>query len=227
MKPKGNFMVRKRFDRLMQELRDDLLSLGSSVEDALKHALRSLQTGNPAIATWVISNDAAIDEMRHNLEERVIGLLATQQPIVARDLRLLSAVSAISTELERIGDYATSIARRVHRAPEHPAPVPLPTAIETMTSITIEMVQISLQAFLNEDEELARSLGTRDDAVDKLEDTLHDDLIAHIQAHPECTAAAVDMLDIIHALERAADRATNIGERVIYLVTSDIEELNT
>lgn len=220
-------MVRKRFDRLMQELRDDLLRLGSSVEEALQHALRSLQTSNPAIAMWVITNDATIDEMRHNLEERVIGLLATQQPIVARDLRLLSAVSAIATELERIGDYATSVARRVHRAPEHPAQVPLPDAIESMTSITIEMVRTSLQAFLNEDEALARSLGSRDDEVDKLEDTLHDDLIEYIQNYTECTAAAVDMLDIIHALERAADRATNIGERVIYLVTSDIEEINT
>lgn len=219
-------MIRKRYNYLVENLRDDLLALGSAVEHALLHALNCLQTRNITVAHWVIDNDSQIDRDRTNLEERVIKLLATQQPIVARDLRLLSVVASIATELERIGDYASSIARRVCRSLQTETAPDLPPAIEQMTHEAVAMLRTSLDAFLHQDVELARSLAAADNRLDTLRDQIDTELKDRIRADVACLDAAIDLRDIVHALERSADRATNIGEQVIYLVTSDIEELN-
>jgi phosphate transport system protein len=203
-----------------------MLKLGTVVEQSLERAVHCLQNQNASVALWVIENDIQIDDFRHNMEERAVNILATQQPVVAQDLRLLSVVSAIATELERIGDYASGIARRVRHDPERMSQIEWSEQLERMTYLAQQMLHTSMEAFLQQDETMARNLGHTDEEVDALRDALRTDLIAMARKDTQYLDAVVDMLDVVHLLERAADRATNIGERVIYLVTSDVEEIN-
>ncbi len=219
-------MVRERYTRQISSLREDLLRMGSMVEQALLRAITSLDTWDSVVATQIIHDDAQIDEIWRTLEERAIHLLATQQPIVASDLRLITVANAIASELERIGDYANIIARRVKRATRRPVLVAPPPAIKEMAALAIQMLNTSLEAFLRQDVDLAHSLAQSDERVDELEDQLRSEIMALVKADPEKIEAAIDMLDAIHALERTADRATNIGERVIFLSTNSVEDLN-
>ncbi len=219
-------MLRERYAHQIGGLKDDLLRMGSMVEQALIQALKALETWDTTIAAQVISDDRQIDQVWRSLEERIITLLATQQPIVASDLRLCMVVTAIAGELERIGDYANAIAKRVRSATRRPALLLPPPQIQEMARLTIQMVNTSLQAFLRQDAKLAHSLTISDERVDELEDLLRTEIIAAAKADLTRLEAAIDMLDIIRALERAADRATNISERVIYLVTNSVETIN-
>ncbi|MEI8166877.1 MAG: phosphate signaling complex protein PhoU [Chloroflexales bacterium] len=218
--------LRERYAHQIGSLRDDLLRMGSMVEQALRRATQALETWDTVIAAQVINDDAQIDQVWRSLEERAIHLLATQQPIVASDLRLCVVVTAIAGELERIGDYANSIAKRVRRATRRRALLPPPPQIQAMAYLAIQMVNTSLQAFLRQDAEMAYSLTASDEHVDELEDKLRAEIIAAAQAHPDLFEAAIDMLDVVHTLERVADRATNIGERVIYMATNSVETIN-
>lgn len=219
-------MIRKQFAHRIDEICDDVMKLGNAAEQALQHAMHSLQNQNSATALWVIEHDATIDEARTTLEERVITLLATQQPVYAHDLRLLAVVSSIATELERIGDYASNIAKRVYNDPDNLAQVALPDEISQMAAITQKMLHSSLHAFIQQDEQLARSLGETDNQVDELRHRVQASLVQYAQQHPQYVGAVVDLIDVVRVLERAADRTTNIGERVIYILTSEITELN-
>ncbi len=219
-------LLRERYASQIGGLRDDLLRMGSMVEQALIRATTALETWDTDAAAQVISDDAQIDKVWRDLEERTIYLLATQQPVVASDLRLCTVVTAIAGELERIGDYANSIAKRVRQTTRRPALLPPPPQIHDMARMAVQMVNTSLQAFLLQDADLAHGLTASDDRVDELEDRLREEIIAAARTDPALFDAAVDMLDIVHALERSADRATNIGERVIYLVTRSVETIN-
>jgi phosphate transport system protein len=219
-------MARERYTQQIAGLRDDLLRMGSMVEQALLKAGRALETWDTDLAAQVIKEDVQIDSVWHDLEERTIHLLATQQPIVASDLRLCTAVTSIAGELERIGDYANIIARRVRQAARRPALLPPPPQIQEMAHLAIQMVNTSLQAFLRQDIDLAHSLTASDERVDELEDRLRGEIIAAARADPALFEAAIDMIDLVHAIERTADRATNIAERVIYMATSTVETIN-
>lgn len=219
-------MLRTNYTRQIDNLRDDLVRLGSMVEYALDRAVKSLETWDTIAAAQITRDDALIDEAWRNVEACTIHLLATQQPIVATDLRLMTAVISIAGELERIGDYANSIAKRVRRAARRPTIVTPPRQINELYTLAIQMVHLSLDAFLKQDNWLAHSLGPLDERVDQLTEQLREELLAVARADGQKVDAVVDMLDVVHALERAADRATNIAERVIYLVTSDVETIN-
>ncbi|MCS6880872.1 MAG: phosphate signaling complex protein PhoU [Oscillochloridaceae bacterium] len=219
-------MLRERYARQINSLREDLLRMGSMVEQSLLRALHALETWDALEAARVADEEPKIDSVWHDLEERTIRLLATQQPVVAGDLRLITAVTAIAGELERIGDYANSIARRVRRAVRRPVLVMPPAQIYEMATLALQMINTSLEAFLRQDADLAHSLTATDERVDELEDRLREHLIAEAQARPEQIEGIIELLEVAHALERSADRATNIGERVIYLCTSTTETIN-
>ncbi len=219
-------MLRERYARQINSLREDLLRMGSMVEQALLRALHALETWDALEAARVTGDDPKIDAAWRDLEERAIRLLATQQPIVASDLRLITTVTAIASELERIGDYANSIARRVRRAVRRTTLLLPPPQINEMATLAIQMINTSLESFLRQDTDLAHSLSATDERVDELEDHLREQLITEAQARPEQLEAVIDLLEVVHALERSADRATNIGERVIYLCTSSTETIN-
>lgn len=219
-------MIRRQFVHRVEGLRDDLLQLGDSVAQSLERSLNSLRNQNTATAQWVIENDARIDEHRRRLEERVVMFFATQQPVVAHDLRLVASVGAIATELERIGDYASHIAASVFQQSDTMAEMAWSADIEQMTVLVQRMVRESLEAFLNQDVEQARHLGTLDEEVDTLRDKLQFDLVQRAQGNIHYLNSILAMLNVVHVMERAADRATNIGERVIYIMSSNMEEIN-
>jgi phosphate transport system protein len=206
-------------------LREELLRLGSIVEHALDQSIKCFETWDNELAEKIIKDDVEIDEARYHLEEKVISIIATQQP-VASDLRLLGSVFAISTELERIGDYAASIARRQRRVSHRPMLVTPPAALPEMATHAQKMLSMSLDAFLRQDVQMAHDLGEYDEKVDELEDKLRDELIALAIEEPQRFEAVIDLLDVVHALERVADRSTNIAERIIYLETNIMKEIN-
>jgi phosphate transport system protein len=206
-------------------LREELLRLGSIVEHALDQSIKCFETWDNELAEKIIKDDVEIDEARYHLEEKVISIIATQQP-VASDLRLLGSVFAISTELERIGDYAASIARRQRRVSHRPMLVTPPAALPEMASHAQKMLSMSLDAFLRQDVQMAHDLGEYDEKVDEFEDKLRDELIALAIEEPQRFEAVIDLLDVVHALERVADRSTNIAERIIYLETNIMKEIN-
>jgi phosphate transport system protein len=218
-------MSRERFARQLEDLREDLLRLGNRVEHALQRSVRSIETWNTTLAAQVIQDDKEIDIAKQTVEERVIMLIATQQP-VASDLRLLGSVFAIATELERIGDYASSIARRLQRVSSRPMLVTPPAGLSEMAAISQKMLNMSLEGFLRQDVAMVHRMAEFDDRVDQFEDRLREEMLELAQKEPKRIESILDILDMVHALERAADRATNIGERVIYLETNAIEELN-
>lgn len=219
-------VIRKHYVSQLEEIRDEVLSLGQTVEQSLTRAIHSLQTQNAAVANWVIENDSQIDEARRVLEERAIHMLATQQPVVAQDLRLVAVVSAIATELERIGDYANHIAQRSLRHPEQLAQIGWPDDINRMTERAQQMLHTSLEAFFQGDADIARSLKEQDNEVDELRDRLHDQLTSFARNNEQYIPTVIDMIDVVNLLERTADRTTNIGERVVYIATSEVVELN-
>jgi phosphate transport system protein len=218
--------MRVHFEQRIEGLRDDVMVLGDAVERSLIQAIQVLHTHNAATASWIAENDKRIDQVRYQLEERVVAFLATQQPIVAHDLRLLAAVSAIATELERIGDYANGIAQRASQPSHQTGQLAWPESIGEMETRALHMLRISLEAFLNEDVEQARNLGALDDRVDDLRDQLQLELVKQAQENVQAIPTVIDLLEVVRILERTADRATNIGERVIYIATNQVEEIN-
>ncbi len=214
-------MRRTRYDHQIENLRQDLIRLGSMVEQALSKTIKSLATQNGLTASWIIQDDVQINYARYVLEEETLSLLATQQP-TAGDLRFLNVAETIAAELEHIGDYACAIALRVERMEIRSSLVsPSPELLE-MAALTRRMLHASLEALLNRDSECARSLEQQDQRVDAYECQLRAELIELARKQPQHVEAIVDLLDIIHALERVADRSATIGEQVRYLVNSAI-----
>lgn len=216
---------RPRFDHELEDVRNNIMRAGSQVEKALADAMRALEIWDSVLAQRVIALDRDIDDARTALEEDVLVILATQQP-VADDLRLLQVSTAIMSELERMGDYAKRVARETIAATRAPALVPAPTQLQTMGQLALSMLHTSLDAFVSQDCDQARTLSASDEKVDELEDRIAAALIADAQAEPTTLECLLHLLNIAHALERFADRATNIGERVIYLATRETEALN-
>lgn len=216
---------RPRFDRELTDVHDMLLRTGIQVEQALRDALHALTTWDSLMARRVISLDGNIDAAQMNLAADVLLILATQQP-VGRDLRLLQAAVLMMGELERMGDYAKQIARATLAASNAPLLVSAPARLQTMGYDAIAMLSSALDAFSNLDCEQARSLAPQDTCIDDLEDRIRADLLADAQDAPATIPCVVQLIRIARILERVADRATNIGERVIYLVTCRTESLN-
>jgi phosphate transport system protein len=218
--------MRDRYLRQLKLVHDDLLRMGSRVEHALDDAMRSLETWDTSLARRVISGDREIDETRTSIEEAVLELLATQQPVLATDLRTLNATIAIAGELERAGDYAKAVAKRVERCLRAPALLETPAGLHRMGTLAQAMLHTCLDAFVRLDVGLARSLAAEDERVDKLEDQVVGELMAAARQDAGKLDCAIYLLDVAHTLERLADRTTNIAERVIFIATNVTEELN-
>lgn len=218
--------MRERYLRQLKLVHDDLLRMGSRVEHALADAMRALATWDTALAKQVIGGDREIDTARTAIEEEVLELLATQQPVLATDLRMLNATIAIASELERAGDYAKGIAKRVERCLRAPVLLDPPAGLHRMGELAQAMLHASLDAFVRTDVALARSLASEDERVDQLEDQVVEKLMDAARQDPSKLDCAIYLLDVAHTLERLADRTTNIAERVIFIATNVTEELN-
>lgn len=214
-------MQKADLDRQLRELQENLLVLGSMVEKAIAKALDALKTRDMEASAQIIKEDDAIDLLRYQLEEHCIELIATQQP-VARDLRRLVAILHIAVELERMGDYAEGIGKISLLMGEEPPLKPL-VDIPRMAEKAAIMLRNSLDALVNRDVVAAMGVCNADDEVDALYDQVYRELLTYMIEDPKSIRRATHLLWVAHDLERVADRATNIAERVIYLVTGKMQ----
>ncbi len=217
-------MPRRDFDRDLRLLQDELLSLGGMVEKAIARSMDALKTRDLDLSRQVVREDDIIDRRRSQLEERCIDLIATQQPL-AGDLRILITVLHVATELERIGDYAEGIAKISLMMGEEPPLKPL-IDIPKMADRSSDMLRRSLDAFVNRDVVASMAVWRDDDEIDALYDDVYRELMEYMVSDPSTIRRATFLLWVAHDLERIGDRTTNIAERVIYLVTGKMIEVN-
>lgn len=214
-------MARADFDRDLSQLEAEIILMGGMVENAIIDALHSLQNRDLKLADRVIDTDDRIDDKEQDIEEAAIDLLRKEAP-VATDLRRIMAALFVAGELERIGDYAEGLAKISQMMGNEP-PLKELIDIPRMAEIALNMLKRSLDAFIERDrtraQKIARSIGPSDDEVDVLYETVQTDLIDLMKQNPENVERATYLLWAAHNLERVADRATNIAERAIYLVT--------
>ena len=213
-------MVRADFDRNLKLLQEELLLLGGLVEKAIVDSIEALKTRNLELSHKVVAQDDIIDKKTNEIEEKAIDLIATQQPI-AIDLRTLMSVIHISVELERMGDYAEGIGKIGIMMGNDPPVKPL-VDIPKMADKASGMLKRSLDSLGRRDPILARQVCDDDDEVDNLYDQIYNDLIQLMISDPSTIQRATYLMWAAHDLERIADRATNIGERVIFLVTGQL-----
>jgi phosphate transport system protein len=216
-------MTRGTFDKSLSELQQELLKMGSMVEEAIHLAVESLAKQSQNLARQIIDGDDAIDNLTERIEEECIRLIALQQPL-ARDLRVVTTVWRIAADLERIADHATNIAEITERIGTEPLIKPL-YDIPKMAELAEGMVRNSLQAFVERDVAAAKANCLQDDQVDRLYESILNELTDFIlkDANRSQVVQSMNLLFVARYLERVADHATNIGERVIYLVTGQHE----
>jgi len=217
-------MVRRVFEEQIRELLDDLLEMGQMVADSIDRAVQALARQDTVLAQQVIDFDEEINALQHDIDEKCLVLIATQQPM-ASDLRSILAVSNIAAELERIGDYAEGIGRLALKLAGRPFIKPL-IDIPRMAEESRRMLMTSLEAFAREDVEAARQVGAADDTVDSLYDQVYRELLVFMMEDPRTITQATYLLWVAHNLERIADRTTNIAERVIFMASGRIVDLN-
>jgi phosphate transport system protein len=199
--------------------------MGDMVGKAILRSIEALKNRDINLANQVIAEDHKVNEKRFEIEEQCIQLIATQQPM-ASDLRILVSVLNIITELERIGDYAVGNARVAIMIGNEPPLKPL-IDIPRMAEKTVNMLQRSLEAFINRDAEAVRKINEEDDEVDGLYDQVFRELLSFMMEDPRTVTRATRLMWVAHNLERAADRVTNICERVLFIVTGKMEEIGT
>ena len=218
-------MTRQQFSHNLQELREEIVSMSSMVDKAIARSVDALRRQDVELARQVMHSDMTINEQRWHIEERALLLLATQAPM-ARDLRVISTVIHISTELERMADHAAGNAKIAVETANEPLLKPI-VDLPRMGDLAREMLSDSITAFINEDEPSARAIVERDDAVDELYDQVYRELLTYMMADPGTINRATHLLWAAHNLERIADRVTNICERVVFQVTGNLEEITT
>jgi len=218
-------MLRKTFENDIQQLKDDLLLLGSLVEQQTLDAVEALKKRDLEAARRIYAADAKINEKRFAIENQVMILIATQQPM-AHDLRLLASILEVSAELERMGDYAKGMATINIRMGDEPLLKPL-IDVPRMAQIASSMLHRALTAFVNEDAETAKAIPKEDDEVDALYDQVYRELMTFVIKDPKTIDRANYLLWAAHNLERMADRVTNICERTIFIVTGEIMEIDS
>ena len=212
-------MPRTIFEQELTALQDDLLLMGSMVEKALTKAMDALRNRDMQAAREVVRDDDIIDDKQVEIEERCIHIIATQTP-VARDLRYLLAVLHIGTELERMADYAEGIGKISLMMGDEPPLKPL-IDIPRMADKTMDMMRRSLDALVERDIVMANQVRDDDDEVDALYDQVFRELLTYMIEDPRNIKRATYLVWVAHDLERVADRATNIAEQVLFLVTGN------
>jgi phosphate transport system protein len=216
--------TRATLDRRIQEHLDEILVLGSMVEQAITGSVQALKERDLPTAQTIYDQDIQINNKRYNIEQKTLTTVATQQPM-ARDLRILSSILDIAGELERIGDYAKGIARITIRLGDDP-PLRALHHIPKMAALTSDMLHRAVGAFVALDEETAGAIPQEDDQVDDLYNALYRELLDIMLDDHGKVDQATFHLWVSHNLERAADRVTNICERTIFTVTGNLVEFD-
>ena len=208
------------FDEELQHLKEKLLRMGSLVEDAIKNSIHALVERDNALAQKVIDNDRLVNTLDVEIDEESIRLIALRQP-KATDLRFITMAMKITTDLERMGDFAVNIAERAIELNEEPVLKPY-IDIPKMREIAESMIRDALNAFVKKDKHLALDVIIRDDQVDDLKRDVLQELALYMAKDPATVSRAMKVSFVAQYLERVADHATNIAEMVIYLVEGKI-----
>jgi len=217
-------VTRTNFDQSLKAMQQDILRMGGLVEAAISQAVEALSKQDVELAQKVIDGDALIDDLEDQIDALCLKLIATQQPM-AKDLRRISAGLKIITDLERMADYAEDIAKVAKKIGRQPLIKPL-IDIPRMAQLAQKMVQEALDAYVQENVDLAYRMAKDDDQVDSLHNQVFRELLVYMMEDPKTITQATYLLFVSRFLERIADHATNIGEDVIYLVTGERKELN-
>lgn len=217
-------MVRRYFEEQIRELLEDLLEMGQMVTDSIQRSVQALSQQDEELAGQVIAYDDEINAIQQEIDEKCLVLLATQQPM-ASDLRAILAISNIAAELERIGDYAEGIGRLAIKLSDRPLLKPL-IDIPRMAEASRRMLTTALEAFARQDVAAAEAVGKADDEIDALYDQIYRELLVFMMEDPRTITQATYLLWIAHNLERIGDRTTNIAERVVFLNSGKIVDLN-
>jgi phosphate transport system protein len=217
-------MLRKTFETEIKQVKDDILMLGSMVEQAIIESVSALKKRDIKASEKILENDRQINKKRFEIEDKLMVLIATQQPM-AHDLRLLASIMEINSELERMGDYAKGIANINIRMGDLPLLKPL-IDVPRMAEKGADMLHRALTAFVNEDIETSRKIPVEDDEVDALYNQVYRELMTIVIADPKTIERANWLLWTAQNLERFADRVTNICERTVFIVTGELTEIN-
>jgi len=217
-------VTREAYHNALINLQDEVLEMAGMVANAIKKSVESLQKRDINESKTIITNDSFINKKRFAIEERCISLIATQQPM-AVDLRVLTSILSIITDLERMGDHAEGIAKISLLIGDEPLVKPL-IDIPRMSDIGLSMLDKCLKAFVNRDVEAARLICNEDDTVDALHDQVYRELLILMIQNPKIIHQATYLTWVSHNLERIADRVTNIAERIVFMVTGKMEEMN-
>jgi len=212
------------YDREFSQACDDILRLGSLVDQAIDRSIQSLAHHDRVLAQQVIVGDAVINELRFRVEEACLALIATQQP-TAGDLRAAVAAMNLVVDMERMGDHAAGICKTVLRMGDEPLLKPL-VDIPLMAQCAREMLNEVLKAFVDRYEARARRAASRDGELDRLYKTIFSDLIEIMASDKDSVSRGTYLMWCAHNLERIGDRVTNIAERVIFMTTGDMRELS-
>lgn len=210
----------KHIERQLESLKERILRLGTLVEEAISKSITALINRDTSLAQRVMANDSDIDAMEVEVEEECLKILALYQPVAA-DLRFVVAVLKINNDLERMGDLARNIAKRVTQL-EGGDPYDLPPEIRTMATQAQEMVRQCLDAVVKRDPTLARQVREEDDIVDEARQRIQRRVMQGIKDHPENVENLLRINSVAKHIERIADMATNIAEDVVYMVEGDI-----
>ncbi|HTQ10249.1 MAG TPA: phosphate signaling complex protein PhoU [Fimbriimonadaceae bacterium] len=216
-------LTRSQFEEELEKLRNRLLAMGSEADRAVSDAMQALEERDVALAERVIDGDDSIDEMDLKIETECMRLIALQHPL-ARDLRLVGTALKIITDLERIGDHAVDIAKVARKLSHHSGHRTL-ADLPRMATAVRKMLKNALDAFVRHDLDLVMTVVNADDEVDDLFHLIRDDLHAAMQNDPEVVVEASYLLFVAHYLERIADHAVNIAERVHYVETAQLSQL--
>ncbi len=216
-------MLRKTFETELQQVKDSVLMLGSMAEQAILDSVEALKKRDLKASQKILVFDGEINKKRFEIENQLMVLIATQQPM-AHDLRLLASCMEIISELERMGDYAKGIANINIRMGDQPLLKPL-IDIPRMAEKGVDMLHRALTAFANEDLEAARAIPVEDDEVDALYNQVYRELMMFVIQDPKSIERANWLLWVAHNLERVADRVTNICERTVFIATGVMTEI--
>ena len=212
------------FEEKMSLLQEKLQLMGSLVEESIAKSIVALREQDLVLAQKVVDADDIIDDLEIEIEGKIVEFIATQQTM-ARDLRRVTTLFKMISDLERMADYATSIAKITLRIAHEPLIKPL-IDIPRMAVLSQKMVKQALDAYVREDVELAIAVGKDDDEVDKLFGQIFRELLTIMMENPKTITQATHLLFAGRWLERIADHATNIAEEVIFLVTGEKRNLN-
>jgi phosphate transport system protein len=217
-------MPRESYQRDLREMQDEVLLMGSMIEKALEDSMKALKTRDLELARQVLEQDKSVNKKRFEIEERLLDTMSCQSPM-ASDLRTLLTILSIVTDLERMGDHAAGNAKVALLLGDEPPLKPL-IDLPRMNEKVIDMLRRSLNAFISHDAEAARQIVPEDDEIDHLYDQVFRELLTFMMEDPRTITRATRLIWVGHNLERTGDRVTNICERVVFMVTGKMEELN-